>query len=380
MTVCSVCVFSDDKFDIQFDEQGVCSICNQIETLKHQYGTGQTKGIEAFDAIVADIKRDGKNKEYDCVIGVSGGTDSSFLMLKAKELGLRPLAVHYDNTWNKSIATQNIRKVTQTLDIDLYTHVVDAKEHDGIKLAYLRSGVQEFDTDTDLGFVQLLRQVAAKYKIRYILEGHSFLEEGISPARDNYFDGGYIKDVVKRYGAVKLSTYPLMNFFQFLKWLIIYRQKFIRPLWYIDYSKSEARQKLASRTGWENYEGHHLENRASEFAHTVWIPLRYETDYRVLTLASQVRNGKLGRKEALAILDSPIERNEELIEYVCKRTGITVAEFDKMLTAPKRNWREFKTYKKRFERLRPLFYLFAKANMVPMSFYLKYCFPIEKKK
>ncbi|MDC0954960.1 N-acetyl sugar amidotransferase [Alphaproteobacteria bacterium] len=379
MAICSRCIFSDDKFDISFDRHGVCSVCTQIDYLAELYGTGQDKGKETFANIVAQIKKDGKNKAYDCVIGVSGGTDSSYLLLMAISLGLRPLAVHYDNTWNKSVATQNIKMVTSALNIDLFTHVIDAKEHDAIKLAYMKAGVQEFDTDTDLGFVQLLRQTAAKFKVKYILEGHSFMEEGISPLRNNYFDGGYIKDIVTRYSTIKLKTYPLMDFWQFLKWVLIYRQKFIRPLWYIEYSKSEARTTLCDKTGWKYYGGHHLENRASEFAHAIWIPLRYGSDYRVLTLSAEVRNGKKDRKEALAELQKPILRDDDLIDYVCKRTGISTAEFDALFTAPHRDWREFKTYKKRFELLRPLFYIFAKANLVPMSFYLKYCFPIEKK-
>ena len=380
MTICTRCIFSNDNFKIEFDNEGVCEVCNQVSHMEQVYGTGREKGAALFDEIVSEIKNAGKSKQYDCVVGVSGGVDSSYLLLLAKQRGLRPLAVHYDNTWNRAVATQNILAITNSLGVDLYTHVVDGKEHDAIKLAYLKAGVREFDTDTDLGYVQVLRMAAAKYKVKYILEGHSFMEEGISPPSDNYFDGGYIADIIKRFSKQKIKTYPLMSFWQFLKWILIYKQKFIRPLWYVKYEKSEAREILQSQTSWKYYGGHHLENRASQFGHTVWLPQKFKLDYRILTISAQVRNGRLSPHEGLQKMQEKIIIEDELKSYICKRLEITEGELENFLSPGGRNWREFKTYKKRFERLRPLFYLFAKANMVPMSFYLKYCFPIENKK
>jgi len=297
--------------------------------------------------------------------------------MKACDWGLRPLAVHYDNTWNSAVATQNIRVITSNLGVDLYTYVVDNKEHDSIKLAYMKAGVQEFDTDTDLAFVQVLRSAAAKFGVTFILEGHSFMEEGISPASNNYFDGAYIVDIVRRFGAMRLRSYPLMSFWQFMKWVLAYRQRFIRPLWYISFSKTEAQIELAERTGWSAYSGHHLENRASAFAHDVWIPRKFGMDYRILTLAAKARNGEISRDEALAQYAAPRQQNPELEEYVRKRLGLNLCEYQDLLLGEKRTWKQFRTYKRRFERLRPMFYVLAKANLIPMSFYLKYCFPVK---
>ena len=240
--ICSRCIYSDKMFNISFDDQGVCIYCRQIDQLTLKYGTKSENGKNKLSEIIDEIKNKGKKKKYDCIIGVSGGTDSSYILMKACDWGLRPLAVHYDNTWNTAVASENIRKVTTKLNVDLYTHVINNKEHDQIKLAYLKSGVQEFDTDTDLAFAQVLRSAAAKFNVKYILEGHSFLEEGISPAQNNYFDGGYIKDIIDQYSDIKIKSYPLMTFFQFLKWIILYRQKFIRPLWYINYSKKKLKK------------------------------------------------------------------------------------------------------------------------------------------
>ena len=377
---CTRCIYDETITDIVFDNEGVCNYCRQVDSLSIEYGTGTEVGLKKLHSVISEIKKDGKNKKYDCVIGLSGGTDSSYILLKSVEWGLRPLAVHYDNTWNTSVASDNIRKVTSFLDVDLYTHVIDNDEHDSIKLAYLKAGVQEFDTDTDLAFVQVLRSAASKYNVKYILEGHSFIEEGISPIGSNYFDGRYIKDIVSKYGDRPIKTYPLMTFVQFMKWTLFYRQKFIRPLWYVSYSKKEAQKELHDKTGWNNYAGHHLENRASAFAHTVWIPKKFNTDYRNLTLAAKARNGDMSRKEAMHEYSKPIEVDKRLIEYVCKRLKLTQQEFEEIMNGKTRTWRDFKTYKKYFEFLRPLFYVLYKNNMVPKSFYLKYCFPIKNNK
>ncbi len=374
--ICQRCIYDSQVSGISFDKNGICNYCRQIEKLVIDYGTGSPKGISKLDEILAKIKDSGKNKKYDCVIGVSGGTDSSFLLFKAKEWGLKPLAVHYDNTWNSAIATENIRKVTNNLKIDLYTYVIDNKEADDIFRAFMLASVPEFDASTDLGFTQVLRAAAAKYGIKYILEGHSFIAEGITPQRNNYFDGKYIKDIHKKFGKLFMKTYPLMSFYQFMKWVLVYRQQFIRPLWYIDYSKTMAQEILKKETGWEYYGGHHLENRSAAFVHKIYHQKKFGFDNRNWELAAKVRAGIIDREKALEIYNTPIEEDQELVDYVKKRLDLTDSQYAEIMNRPKRSFKNFKTYKKRFERLHPLYYMLAKANLVPMSFYLKYCFPL----
>jgi len=377
--ICSRCIYDESTPGISFDNQGVCNYCKQVEDLTETYKTGLPEGEEKLKEILQTIKSEGKRKKYDCIIGVSGGTDSSYLLLKSLEWGLRPLAVHYDNTWNSAIATENIRKVTSKLKINLSTYVVDNKEADDIFRSFLLAGVPEFDASTDIGFVQVLRSTAAKYRIKYILEGHSFKAEGVSPQGNNYFDGKYIESIHKQYGKLKMRTYPNMTFFQFMKWVLVYRQKFIRPLWYIDYSKLEARKALEEMTGWTYYGGHHLENRATSFLHTIYNPIKFGIDNRNWSLSAEARSGILSRKDALNIYQTPIKEDPELVAYVKKRLNLSTSEYESIMNGPKRNFRDFKTYKKRFENLRPLFNILAKANLVPMSFYLKYCFPLPDK-
>lgn len=375
--ICSRCIYDTRVPGIQFNTSGVCNYCLQIDELEAQYKPRHPDGEVRLKSLLSNIRRDSKNNRYGCVVGVSGGTDSSYLLLKAVEWGLRPLAVHYDNTWNTSVATENIRKITSVLGVDLYTHVINNKESEDIFRSFLYAGVPEFDASTDIALVQTLRTAAAKHKVKYILEGHSFLAEGISPIGNYYFDGRYIQDIHRKFGRAPIKTFPNMMFFDFLKWIIVCRQRIVRPFWFINYSKKEAREILEKRLQWEYYGGHHLENRATAFFHKIYTPQRFGMDYRNLGLAAEVRSGFLSREKALEIYRTPLAPDTGLVEYVKKRLGLSDETYMELMKAPLKSFRDYRTYKKRFERCRPLFYLFAKAQLVPMSFYIKYCFPIE---
>lgn len=377
LKVCSRCIYDERVASIEFDHEGVCRYCHQLDGLIDEYGTGLPKGEAKLMATVEAIKRDGKNKQYDCVIGVSGGTDSSYMVYLAKEWGLRPLAVHYDNTWNSAIATQNIHKVLKELNVDLYTWVVDNKEADDIFRAFFLAGVPEIEASTDLGLAEAMYRAAHKFGVKYILEGHSFVTEGITPVGKNYFDGQYVRSIHKRFGKRKLNTYPLMTFSRFIWWSSVARIKKIRPFWYLDYSKEEARAFLEKEYGWTYYGGHHLENRMTAFSHSVLSPQKFGLDFRNNTLAALARNGKISRAEAWARYSEPPLIEQDLVSYFQKRLGFSPAEYEQIMAAPPKDWRDFPTYKKRFERLRPLFAVLAKAELVPMSFYLKYCFPVK---
>lgn len=371
--ICSRCIFDNGVPDIVFDDDGVCNYCHMVTDLVDQYGTGSAKGKQMLDEIIEIIKEAGKNKKYDCVVGVSGGTDSSYTLHQAIQFGLRPLAVLYDNTWSSSIATENIRKITSALGVDLYTHVVKNKEADDIFKAFFLAGVPELDCSTDIAIAETLYRAAAKHNIKYILEGHSFATEGVAPLGNNYFDGKYVESIHKKHGHLKsIKSFPNMTFYNFMKWVLVKRIKKIRPLWYVDYSKTAAQEMLKETYGWENYGGHHLENRLTAFLHKVWYPYRFDFDARNWSLAAASRIGLMDREEAIEIYQKKIPWDSDLVEYFKKRLQLTDAEFEAGMNGPKRSFRDYKTYKQRFERLRPMFYLLAKANLVPMSFYIKY--------
>lgn len=376
--ICSRCIYDESVPGINFDEAGVCNYCHMVDNLLNEYQTGQPGGQQEIEKIIGQIKKDGKGKKYDCVIGLSGGTDSSFMVHWAVQNGLRPLAVHYDNTWNTAIATENIRKVLTKLNVDLFTLVVNNKEVDDIFRAFFLSDVPEIEASTDLALAETMYRAASKFKVKYVLEGHSFVAEGITPLGKNYFDGKYIKSIHKQFGKMPMKTYPLMTFSRFLKWAVVKRIQKIRPLWYIKYSKEDTRAFLEKEFGWQYYGGHHLENRMTAFFHSYYCPTKFHVDYRNNSLSASVRAGKISREEAIKeYYERPPYLEPELLSYFKKRLNFTDAEFDAIMKRPPKYWYEFPTYKKRFELFRPLFYMLMKAHLVPRSFYMKYCFPIK---
>jgi len=381
IAICKKCIYDETVPAITFDEKGICNYCHKIDELKEDYQTGKTGGEKTINSIVDIIKNDGKGKKYDCIIGVSGGTDSSYMVHWALQKGLRPLAVHYDNTWNSAIATENIRKILGALNIDLYTHVIDNKEADDIFRSFFMAGVPELDASTDLALAETMYRAASKYNVKYVLEGHSYIAEGITPLGKNYFDGKYIKSIHKKYGKLPMKTYPLMTFSRFIYWTVFKRIKKIRPFWYIDYSKEAAKEFLKEKYDWQDYGGHHLENRITSYAHGIYLPEKIKIDYRNNTLSASLRAGLISREDAIKeyYIDGPnVEDN--IVEYFKKRIQISDEDYTNKMNEKPHFWYEFPTYKKRFEKLRPLFYFMAKANLVPMSFYLKYCFPSKNNK
>jgi N-acetyl sugar amidotransferase len=381
-TICRRCVYDNVNIkNINFDATGVCNYCHQIDDMKQKYKTGTQEGEAMFSQIVDKIKAASKGKPYDCVMGVSGGTDSSYLAyLAVEKYGLRPLAVHLDNTFNNSIATENIRKVLGALNIDLVTHVVATKESEDIYRSFFKASVIDFDVFADIGVPQLLYKTAAKYGLKYQLEGHSYIAEGISPLGTMYADGKYLASVHKQFGRVPLETFPNMSLLDFIKWITLYRIEKIRPLWYVKYSKEDARELLKEKFNWTYYDGHHLENRTGAFQHSVLGPQKFGIDSRANSLSASVRSGKISRQEALDELATQPIVEEGLVEYMIKRMDLSDTEFAEIMAAPLKKWQDYPTYKKSFERLRPFFFVMLKANLIPESFYIKYCFPFKDNK
>lgn len=372
LRICRRCIYDEKTPAITFDEHGVCNYCAMIDQLEAEFQTGTARGERMLAAIVEQIKADGRGKLYDCVVGVSGGTDSSYMVYWALKNGLRPLAAHYDNTWNTAIATENIRKVLGKLGVDLYTHVVDNKEIDDIFRAFFLAGVPELDGSTDIALAEVLYRAAAKYGIKYVLEGHSFKSEGVSPLGTTYVDGRYIASIHERFGTLPMRTFPNMPFTTFMKWTLFKRIKKIRPFWYIDYSKEAAREFLEREYDWRYYGGHHLENRMTAFNHSYYFPRKFHIDLRYNTLSAKVRSGVMSRDAALAEYREPPYMEEELLDYFKKRLGFSEAQFAAIMAQPGKSYRDYPTYKRLFERLRPFFFVMYRAHLVPKSFYLKY--------
>ncbi len=372
MTRCTRCLYDDTVSSISFDPDGVCNYCKTHDALSIEYPTGRD-GEERLRAIADRIRRDGQGKRYDVVVGVSGGCDSSYMLYLTKAvLGLRPLAVHFDNTWDSTVAVQNIRNVLNALDVDLYTYVVDNREYDDIYRAFLNAGVPDIEAPTDIGLAATLYIAAEKYGIRYIFEGHSFRTEGISPLGWLYMDGKYIESVHRQFGTLNLRTFPNLWLSSFIRWTALRGIQKIRPLYYVDYNKKQAMKLLEEKLGWKWYGGHHLENRFTAFYHSYFMPKRFGIDGRLLGYSALVRSQQITRDEGLRLVQEPPQCDPEIVELVKKRLAFSDEEFDRIMALPKRTYREFVTYKRVFERLRWFFWLMYKLDRVPKSFYMKY--------
>lgn len=377
---CTRCIYDNSIPYITFDEVGVCNYCKQFDELNKIYPTGED-GLKYLREVAEKIKKEQKNKKYDIVVGVSGGTDSSYLLYFAKEvLGLRPLAAHFDNTWNSKIAVENIKNITDKLQIDLFTYVVDNEEFSDIFKSFMKASVPDIDTASDISLATVHYLACRKYGIKYIFEGHSFRTEGISPHGWFYMDAKYIESVQKKFGTNKLKTLPNLWMARWLKWIVIDRIKKIRPLYYLDYDKEKTKEFLTKEYGWKYYGGHHMENRTAYFTNNYWLPKKFGYDLRYCEFSALIRSGQLSRDEALTLIQQPKPFEKDILEEIYKRLGFSADEFERVFNLPNKSYRDFHTYKKRFENMKWFFYLLYKMNLVPYSFYKKYTKKYENEK
>ena len=295
--ICTRCIYDDTLPNITFDEKGVCNYCHQIEEFEKIYPNDE-RGEKKLQAIVDKIKKEGKGKKYDAIIGISGGCDSSYLMHKMTiDYDLRLLAVHYDNTWNSTIATENIHKVTDKLNIDLFTYVIDNNEANDLLLSFMKAGVKDIDTPTDIALTSVMNMAANKYGIKYKIDGHSFRTEGSAPMGWIYMDSKYIQSIHKKFGTRKIKTFPHLWLYKQLKWMLFNRIKSVRALYYMDYDKETAKNLLTQEYNWQWYGGHHLENIITAFVHSYFFPKRWGIDFRIVGYSAYCRDGKMTREK-----------------------------------------------------------------------------------
>lgn len=369
--ICSRCIYDDHIPYIAFNATGVCNYCRQHDQLEKEYPTGE-EGWRRLQQLAEKIKQEGRNKKYDVVVGVSGGTDSSYLLYLAKKLGLRPLAAHFDNTWNSKIAVENIQSVLKALQVDLFTHVVDNQEFCDLFKSFLNASVPDIDTPSDIGLATTHYLAAEKYGIKYIFEGHSFRTEGISPHGWFYMDARYIQTVQEQFGSYKLETFPNLWMMRWLKWTAINRIKKIRPLYYIDYLKEETKKFLNKEYGWKWYGGHHMENRTAYFTNNYYLPRKFGIDLRYSEFSALVRSGQIPRSQALEKIEEIKPFDPTILDEIKKRLDLKDDEFERMMSLPRKTYRDYTTYKETFERMRWFFWLMYKLDLVPKSFYMKY--------
>ena len=362
--VCSRCIMDTTAYDIIFNDQGICNYCSNFIDRKKKLEQNNNN----INDLIQKIKRDGKNKRYDCIIGVSGGVDSSFSLIKACEYGLRPLAVHLDNGWNSELAQNNISNLIRECDVDLYTHVINWKEYRNLQNAFFKANVLDVELLMDNAMLSVNYQQANKYGVKYILSGTNTATEGFKiPENWSWFknDAKNIKKIAKKFSKQKLKTFPYFGTFDFIYYEIIKKIKWVLFPDYFNYIKTDAIMELQKKVNYKQYPYKHYESVFTRFYQAYILPKKFNVDKRKLHLSNLVVSDQMIRDEALKILQNPtyssIEDEKRDIKYFLKKMKWTEEDLVKYISAPEKNHSIYGTEKNLWNILSKI-YKFLKLN------------------
>lgn len=354
--ICTNCVMDSSDSRIVFDEHGVCDHCNDFKKNVEPFWFTNEIGRNQLEKIVAKIKKEGRGKEFDSILGISGGVDSSYMLhLAVKEFGLRPLVFHVDGGWNSELAVHNIHVMIDKLGLDLYTEVINWEEMKDFQLAFFKSGVPHIDIPQDHAFVATLYNFAYKHNIKYILNGGNLSTECVrNPMEFLYYgtDMQQINDIISKFGTVKMETYPFSSIFRhkiFLRY--IKRIQVVRPLNFVPYNKENALRLLENEYGWKPYPQKHFESRFTKFYESYWLPERFGFDTRRVQFSSLILTNQMTRQEALEKLKTPAynpETIDEDFKFIATKLGISVEELKQYLNMPKKFYWDYKNQQRIF--------------------------------
>ena len=354
--ICTNCVMDTSDSRIKFDENGVCDHCNDFQINVKPNWYPNEEGLKRLESTVSKIKEDGKDRDFDCLLGMSGGVDSSYLLhLAVKELGLRPLVFHVDGGWNSELAVNNIQVMIDKLGLDLYTEVINWEEMKDFQLAYFKSGVPHIDIPQDHAFIATLYNFADKHNIKYILNGGNISTECVrNPMEWLYYgtDMAQINDIRRKFGTVKMESYPFSPILRHKFYLKYIRKiQVVKPLDNLNYIKEDALKLLAEEYGWTPYPQKHFESRFTKFFEGFWLSERFGFDTRRVQFSSLILTGQLSRQEALEKLKKPaynIETIKDEFNYIAKKLGITSSKLKEYLKMPKKFYWDYKNQERIF--------------------------------
>ncbi len=336
--------------NIVFDEKGWCDHCNNFYENIQPHWNPNEQGQKDLEPIVDSIKKHGKNKEFDCIIGVSGGLDSSYLVhLAVEELGLRPLIFHVDAGWNTKQSVNNIEVLIDKLDVELYTEVVNWEEMKDVQRSFFKAGVPDLDIPQDAVFFSALYRFAVKHKVKYVLTGANYAAESIREPVEwggYYIDERYIRDLHKRFGKIKLRTFPLQDVLVNKLYYTYFRgMKVVKPLNYFPFTIENAKKELSAKYGWQPYAHKHHESRFTRFIECYWQPGKFGFDHRRGHFSSMILAGQISREEALVKLSKPAVDEQTMkndFEYIAHKLDFTVEEFQTLFDAPNRTFQNYR--------------------------------------
>ncbi len=339
--------------EISFDENGVCNYCHYFDNYVKASWPSIDEGLVLLEQMIRKVKSFGKGKKYDCIIGLSGGVDSSYLAVKVAEWGLRPLVVHVDAGWNSELAVMNIEQICRRLGFDLVTHVVNWEEMRDMQLAFLRSNLANQDVPQDHAFFAALYHYAIKSGIKYVISGSNYATESILPSAWGYdaMDATHLKYIHKNFGRNRRGDFPVIGFWDYyFRYPFILKMEVLKPLNYISYSKDSAIKVLEKNYGWRYYGGKHYESRWTRFFQGYYLPYKFGYDKRKAHLTSLILSGQISRSRALELLREPLYDlmllNEDKI-YIAKKLSISVQELETIIEQPTHHYSEFPNHERK---------------------------------
>lgn len=353
--ICKNCVMDESDPLITFDERGICNHCKEFKKLINSEWFPNQAGERKLHDLLKQVKFVGRGKQYDCVVGLSGGVDSSYLCFLMKKWNLRPLLVHVDAGWNSELAVSNIQSIVEYTDFDLETIVINWKEVRELQVAYLKSGISNQDVPQDHIFFASLYEHATKNGIEYIFSGGNIASEGVFPSawHGSAMDAKNLVSINERFGTTKLKEYKTASFFDlYVKYPFFFRLKTVRPLNLMDYNKFKAIRELEKSSNWRSYETKHGESVFTKLFQNYILPTRFGYDKRRPHLSSLINSGQISRTEALAKLSHPLYDNEDLkrdIAYFCKKLRISQKDFESYMNLPLSQYSEFDNWDRYFK-------------------------------
>jgi N-acetyl sugar amidotransferase len=334
--------------DIRFDGEGVCNYYYDYQVAeKKNVFTGEI-GERKLNDLVKKIKQDGRGKRYDCLIGLSGGVDSTYVAWLAKQHGLRPLAVHLDNGWDSELAVKNVENIITKCGFDLYSLVIDWEEFKDVQLAYLNASVVDIEVVSDHAIFASMYKLAKEHKTGYILSGTNIVTEFIMPPSWLYdkMDFTNLKDIQAQYGKRKLKTYPTFDFKKYLYYSVVLKLNPVSILNYVPYNKKEVKEIITRELDWRDYGGKHYESQFTKFYQAYILPEKFHIDKRKAHLSTLICSGQITKEDALEELARPLYEPTQLEadkEYVLKKFGLSPAEFERIMHLPVQKHAAFKS-------------------------------------
>lgn len=370
--ICTRCIMDDTVKGISFDELGQCTFCKIHDDLEQKYPLN-AQTTAKLNALVEAIKKKGRSKKYDCILGVSGGRDSSFTLYTAVKMGLRPLAVHFDNGWNSEHAVHNIESLCKSLNVDLYTHVANWDEFKDLQRSFLLASVPDAEVPTDWVIFSVLFKAAQKHGVKYIIHGHSFRTEGTTPLTWTYMDGKYVNDIQRRFGTKKIRSFPVMSMVDYLYYTFVKKIRQIRLLYYIPYKEDEILNMLTTEVGWKNYGGKHHESMYTGFFQSFILTRKFNIDKRKLHYSALIRSGQLSRAEALQkVQKDPYEGGQETLDYCLKKLGFTHGEFEAIMNEAPKSFLNYGSYYSLVKKIEKPILWGTKIGVIPDTVYRKF--------